>query len=86
MYKNLKSFAVILRRASRDKNVGGTTLTDTNREVAIVVDKGEVADLSPTKGRKRRENAEVTWTNKKSKVRFLMRMVASLTTHIFCKE
>ena len=78
MYKNLKSFAVILRRASRDKNVWGTTLTDTNRKVAVV---GEVADLSRTKGRKRRENADVTWTNKKSKVRFLMRIVASLTTH-----
>jgi hypothetical protein len=75
---------------NEDEGVEGTTLTDAGREVSIVVDKGD-ADLTRTKGHKRRmsdrENAD-TWTSKKSKVSFRMRMLAlaSLTVHIFVKK
>jgi hypothetical protein len=58
----------------------GTTLTDTDK----VVEKGDGGDRTRTKGRKHRENAD-TWTRKKSKVSFRMRIVASLTVHIFVK-
>jgi hypothetical protein len=72
------------------ENVEGTTLTDTySKEVGNVVDKGDARDLTHTKGHKRRisdrENAD-TWTSKKSKVSFQMRMLASLTNYIFEKK
>lgn len=65
------------------ERVDGTTLTDIDGEVSIVIDKGD-ANLTRTKGHKRRmsdrENAN-TWTSKKSKVSFPMRMLALLTVH-----
>jgi hypothetical protein len=62
----------------------------TNREVGIVVDKGDAEDLTRTISCKHRmsgkENAD-TWTSRKSKVSFFqMRMLASLTVHIFVKK
>jgi hypothetical protein len=68
------------------ENVEGTTLTDTgSRKVGNIVDKGDAGDLTHTKGHKRRENAN-TWTSKKSKVSFWMRMLALLTIYIFVKK
>ena len=61
---------------------------DTGREVSIIEDKGNV-DLTHTKGHKcrmsDRENTD-TCTSKKNKVSFWMRMLASLTVHIFLKK
>jgi hypothetical protein len=71
-----------------DENIEGTTLTDTNRKVDIVVDKGDAGDLTRTKGGKRKmsdRGKADTWTRKKSKVSFLMRIIASLTIDISVK-
>ena len=57
---------------------------DTDREVGIV----GVGDLTHTKGHKRKmEDAESadTWTNKKNKVKFFDKKIASLTIYIFIK-
>ena len=55
------------------KNVEGTDLTDTNREVSIIVDKCGAGNQASRKSHKHRmsdkENA-VIWTSKKSKVSF----------------
>lgn len=62
-----------MARRNTGENVEGTNLTDTDREVGIVVDECGAGDQTSRKGHKRRmsdkENA-VTWTSKKSKVSF----------------
>ena len=55
------------------RNLEGTNLMDTDREVGIIVDKCGAGDQTSRKGHKGRmsdkENT-VTWTSKKSKVIF----------------
>ena len=66
------------------ESVEGTTVKDIGREVSIIVDKGNAGDLTCTKSHKHRrsdkENAD-TWTRKKSKVSFQMRILPSLTVY-----
>lgn len=82
------------RKASASENVESTTLTDTNGEVGNVVenshaDNSHAEDLIRPKGGKRRmsdrEDGD-TWTSKKNKVSVPMRMIDSLTVHIFVKK
>ena len=66
------------------ESVEGTTVKDIGREVSIIVDKGNVGDLTHTKSRKRRRSDKEiadTWTRKMSKVSFQMRMLPSLTVN-----
>jgi len=77
------------RKASASEKVEGTTLADTNREVGIVVDNSDAGDQTHPKRRKRRmsdkENGD-TWTSKRTKVSVPMRMIDSLTVHIFVQK
>jgi hypothetical protein len=90
--RELKKLVVILRRANHNRlndlrtkpstseKVEGTNLTDTNRGVSIIVDNSHAGDRTHPKGRKH------TWTSKKTKVSIPMRMIGSLTIHIFVQK